>query len=471
MNQENSLKMRNKPIGYLIFTMSIPAIFSMFIQALYNVVDTFYVGQLDVANDFNKTALGYAYPIQILVLAVSLGIGIGTNVIVARKLGEKEQDEASNVARTGILLSVGGSIIFFLLSFIIVTPFMNFMSNIEGIRAPGIDYLRIVLMFSTFSIMEITLSKILQGTGQMIIPMISQLLGALTNIILDPLFIFGRLGLPAMGVKGAAIATVIAQGVSLVFVVLVIIFRKQELNFGFKKFKIKMAYVKHIFQVGLPSMVMNVLGAATNIFLNKIVSTHDPYPHLEVANGVLVSYTKLQSFVFMPVFGLNQGGLPILSYNFGAREKQRFKHAQKILYITAVLIMVVGTLIFQLFPRQLLGIFSPSNELLELGEIALRIISISFIPAGVAIITTISYQSLGKGLSALLMSLARQALLLVPLAFILGKLGNLNTVWFAFPISEIIVTIIFSVFLVKIVNNSFKQIDDAKFINSEAVTF
>ncbi|HHX00661.1 MAG TPA: MATE family efflux transporter, partial [Acholeplasmataceae bacterium] len=225
-----------------------------------------------------------------------------------------------------------------------------------------------------------------------------------------------------------------------------------EIYLGLKKFKIKLKYVLQIIQVGLPSMIMNVIGSLSNIFLNKILTSHDPS---EVANGVLVSYTKLQSFVFMPVFGLNQGGIPILSYNYGANIKERFVKAQKVLYTSAVVIMVFGFLIFQLFPRTLLSIFSPSSDLISMGEGALRRISLAFIPAGVAIITTITYQSLGKGFVALIMSVSRQALLLIPLAYMLGQIGGIDSVWYAFPIAEAIIAIVFSIILVGVVKKAF----------------
>ncbi len=452
MNQEHSLKMRTKPIGHLIATMSLPAIFSMFIQALYNIVDTFYVAKIDLATDNYITALGYAFPIQMLILAFSLGIGIGTNVIVAKKLGERNLNEASNMAKTGILLAFIGAVLFFILSFIIVEPFMNFMSDNPEIIKHGTTYLRIIVMLSSFSIMEMVLSKILQGMGRMLIPMFAQLIGAISNIILDPLFIFGGLGIPAMGVAGAAYASIIGQVLAFLFVLITIIVTKSEIKFGFKNFKIKATYISQIFKIGLPSMVMNVIGSLTNIFLNRILKIYDP---TEVANGVLVSYSKLQSFVFMPVFGLNQGGLPIMSYNYGANIKERYLKAQKILFITAVIIMTLGFLIFQFFPETLLGLFTPSDDLLTIGTGAIKKISYAFIPAGIAIITTVSYQSLGRGFSALIMSASRQALLLVPLAYILGSIGGLDLIWYAFPIAEIIVTVIFALLLFKIVPQAF----------------
>lgn len=455
MNLEKSLKMKTVPVGRLIASMSIPAMFSMLVQALYNIVDTLFVGRIDLTSDDFITALGYAFPLQIFILAFSLGVGIGTNVMVAKRLGQRNNDEASNIARTGIIIAIVGAIIFFVLSFIIINPFMNFMSNNQRIIEAGSSYLRIVMMFSAFSIIEIVLTKILQGMGRMIIPMIAQLIGAITNIILDPIFIFGYLGLPALGVSGAAIATVISQFIAMVFVIIVIIKSKTEINLGLKKFKIKLAYIGQILQVGLPSFIMNVIGSLTSVFLNKIVTSHDS---TEIANGVLVSYSKLQSFVFMPIFGLNQGAIPILSYNFGANIKERFTKALKILYTSSFIIMVIGFLIFQIFPDLLLKIFSPSQELLNMGIPALRRISLAFIPAGIAIISTATYQALGRGFIAAVMSVSRQLILLVPSAFILGLIGGIDMVWFSYPIAEIIVAVVFTLILIKVVHKEFEKI-------------
>lgn len=457
MNQEKSLKMRTLPIGRLIASMSIPAMFSMLVQALYNIIDTLFVGRIDPTSDDFITALGYAFPLQMLILAFSLGIGIGTNVMVAKKLGERNNQDASNIARTGIIMAIIGGILFFALSWFIVEPFMNFMSDNPRIIEAGISYLRIVTMFSAFSILEIVLSKILQGMGRMIIPMIAQLIGAIANIILDPIFIFGAFGIPALGVRGAAIATVISQFIAMVFVIIVIIKSKTEINLGLKKFKIKLVYVLQILQVGLPAMIMNIVASFTNVFLNKIITSHDP---TEIANGVLVSYSKLQSFVFMPIFGLNQGAIPILSYNYGANIKQRFTKALKILYASSFIIMVIGFLIFQIFPEALLKIFSPSQELINMGIPALRRISLAFIPAGIAIISTATYQALGRGFIAAVMSLSRQLILLVPSAFILGLLGGIDFVWFSYPISEIIVSVTFTIILIGVVHKEFEKINN-----------
>jgi putative MATE family efflux protein len=454
MNLEKSIKMRNQPVGKLIASMSIPAMFSMLIQALYNIVDTVYVAQIDTTSDRPITALGYAFPMQMLIMAFALGVGIGTNVLVSRKLGEKKPDEASGFARTGVMLSLIIAAIFFILSTFIVRPFMEMMSNNQEIIDYGTAYLRICMMFSVFLIMEILYNKILQSTGQMIVPMISQLIGALTNIILDPIFIFGWLGLKPMGVRGAAIATVIAQGAAFLFTYIYTATRKLEISLSFKHFKPSLANVTGIVKVGLPSTVMNAVASITNVSLNSILRYFDPE---ETANAVLTVYFKLQSFVFMPAFGLNQGGMPILSYNYGARNKERFQKAFRILITTAVIMLLIGLIIFQTLPSTLLGFFSPSAKMIEIGIPALRIISLAFLPAALSIILTMTFQAVGHGFKALIMSLMRQLLLILPLSFLLGLLWHLNGVWLAFVFAELLVAAVFFPIGIRLIRRIFLE--------------
>lgn len=459
MNQvEKSLKMRNMPMGRLIASMSIPAMFSMLIQALYNIVDTIYVSRIDQTSDNLITALGYAFPMQMLMMAFALGIGIGTNVMVSRKLGERKANEASCHAQTGIAMTFITLLFFFVLSFIIVEPFMDLMSNQQEIIDSGSSYLRICMMFSGFLFIEILYNKILQGTGRMIVPMISQLIGAIINIILDPIFIFGWLGLPALGVKGAAIATVIGQGAAMVFTLIYAYTRKFEINLRLKKYRFSGLCAKNIIKVGIPSTVMNAVASFTNISLNSILKSIDPQ---ETGNAVLTAYFKLQSFVLMPAFGLNQGGMPILSYNYGAKNKKRFDHAFRILLSTALILLICGLILFQTLPKSLIGFFNPSQRMVEIGIPALRIISLSFIPAAINIILTMTFQSIGHGFKALIMSLLRQLILLIPLAYLFGKSMQLNGVWLAYPISEFIVTIIFfpvGIYLIRRIFNEKPQL-------------
>lgn len=424
-------------MGLLIASMSLPAMFSMLIQALYNVVDSYHVAKIS-QNSF--TALGYAFPVQTILMAFALGIGIGTNVLVARKLGERNPKTASEYAKTGLLMALIAGLMFFGLGFFAIRPFMNLMSDSEEIIEIGTTYLSICTVFSMFMVVEVVCNKILQAQGIMVIPMFTQLIGAITNIILDPIMIFGKFGFPAMGVKGAAIATVIGQAAAMLFVIIYMMTNKFEIHLGLKHFRIQRKEVSEIVRFGLPSFAINAIFSFVNTGLNSILR---PFDSEETANAILATYYKLQSFAFMPVFGLNQGGLPILSYNFGANDQKRFRKAFWILIISAVTILTAALVIFQLYPVELLALFSPTEKMISIGIPALRIISLAFIPAAFGVILTMTFQSIGKGEAALIMSLLRQAIFLLPFSYILSKTGILQNIWFAFPISEILVAIIF----------------------------
>ncbi|MDD2493191.1 MAG: MATE family efflux transporter [Bacilli bacterium] len=455
-----SIKMRTMPIGKLLAAMSLPAIFSMFVQAMYNVVDTMYISRYDIGQDNMITALGYAFPMQMIMMALSLGIGIGCNILISRKLGERKPNEASNIARTGIIMAIIAGLMFLAFSFFLPRVFLDLMSNIEIIKTYGVQYLSIIMMFSVFIFIEISVTKMLQGMGRMLIPMIAQLIGAITNIILDPIFIFTL----DLGVTGAAIATIIGQAAAMLFAVGYIILRKVDISFNFKNFKFKGVYVKEITRAGLPAMVMNSVAAFTNIILNNILKALNPE---EIANAVLTIYFKLQSFVFMPIFGLTQGGLPILSYNFGANVKKRFITCAKILISVSLTLMTIGFLLFQIFPKELLDILGPEPQTIALGIPALRIISFAFFPAAFGVIMISIFQSIDHGSKALIMSLLRQAAFLVPLAFILGKAMGIEGVWLSFPIAEALCLILFAVPLIKLIKQSFAR-KDAELLNAVA---
>ncbi|HHZ18350.1 MAG TPA: MATE family efflux transporter [Acholeplasmataceae bacterium] len=440
MNAEKSLKMRNMPVGRLLATMSIPAITSMLIQALYNVVDTFYVSLIDPESNVMITAVGYAMPVQIIIMAFALGIGVGTTVLVARKLGEQDKPAASNVAQTGLVMAVVSGVVFLALSFFAAGPFMDLMSDIPEIIYHGQQYLQVIMMFSVFLFVEIVSNRILQGQGRMVIPMVTQIIGAVVNIILDPILIFGWLGFPALGVKGAAIATIFAQGCAMVFVLIYMFTRKIDIDLGLKNFRIKGRYVGEILKTGAPTILMNSVSSVVNILLNNILKSIDTQ---ERANAVLTLYFKIQNFVFMPVFGLNQGGLPILSYNYGAADKGRYHRTFKLMLRSAFVILLVGFIIFQAMPETLIKIFTKEAETIAIGRNAFRIISVAFLPAAFGIILTISFQSISHGRSALMMSILRQVVLLIPSAYLLGKFLGLGYIWLAFPISELIVAAVF----------------------------
>jgi len=446
--------MRDMPVGRLLARMSIPAMTSMMIQALYNIVDTFYVSLIDPSSNIMITAVGYALPMQIIIMAFALGIGIGTTVLVARKLGERNKREASNVAQTGLIMALVSGGVFFVLSFFVSGPFMDLMSDIPDIIYYGQQYLRIVMMFSVFLFIEIVCNKILQGQGRMIVPMITQIIGAVVNIILDPILIFGWFGLPEFGVRGAAIATIIGQCCAMIFVLIYIFTQKMDINLNIRNLKIRGRYIGEIFKTGAPTILINSIGSLTNIALNNILKGIDVE---EKANAVLTLYFKIQNFVFMPVFGLNQGGLPILSYNYGSGDKERYMRTFGLMLRSAFIILFIGLIIFQAFPEGLIRIFTSEESTISIGKNAFRIISLSFLPAAFGIILTVTFQSISYGHSALLMSFLRQALLLIPSAFLLGKFLGLKYIWLSFPISEFIVAVVFYPIIRKIINEVFAR--------------
>lgn len=442
------------PVGRLLARMSIPAMTSMMIQALYNIVDTFYVSLIDPSSNIMITAVGYVLPMQIIIMAFALGIGIGTTVLVARKLGERNKREASNVAQTGLIMALVSGGVFFVLSFFVSGPFMDLMSDIPDIIYYGQQYLRIVMMFSVFLFIEIVCNKILQGQGRMIVPMITQIIGAVVNIILDPILIFGWFGLPEFGVRGAAIATIIGQCCAMIFVLIYIFTQKMDINLNIRNLKIRGRYIGEIFKTGAPTILINSIGSLTNIALNNILKGIDVE---EKANAVLTLYFKIQNFVFMPVFGLNQGGLPILSYNYGSGDKERYMRTFGLMLRSAFIILFIGFIIFQAFPEGLIRIFTSEESTISIGKNAFRIISLSFLPAAFGIILTVTFQSISYGHSALLMSFLRQALLLIPSAFLLGKFLGLKYIWLSFPISEFIVAVVFYPIIRKIINEVFAR--------------
>lgn len=453
---EKENKMKHTPIGKLLFSMAIPAIFSMLVQALYNIIDSLYVSRISDNNN-ELTALNYAFPVQMICLAIALGIGVGTSSVISRKLGEKDNLSANNAANTGIIAAIIAYVITLGCSFFIPQLFMKIYNDTEMIKQLSISYLSIVMAFSIGSYLEVVISKILQGTGNMITPMISQLLGAITNIILDPIFIFepGQgIGLPfglGLGVKGAAIATVIAQCLSGLFVTLIIIFKKQQVTFGLKQFRFMKTTLKDIFSVGLSVAIMNSINALTTIILNLILSS----------DGVTIlgTYFKVQSFIFMPVFGLTQGAMPIMGYNFGAKSKPRFVKSIRLSLYSSLIVMTIGMLIFQFGAREIANIFQ-FGATTEPAIHAFKIISLCFIPAAISIIISSVFQAIGHGYKSMLMSLLRQAVILIPCAILLKSLFHSDTgVWVSYPISELLCCITFSVVAIFTIKQVLKTFD------------
>lgn len=440
MEQIKENKMGTRPMLPLIVSMSLPAMFSMLVQALYNIVDSIFVSRLGVNA---LAAVSLAFPVQTLMIAVAVGTGVGINSLIARRLGEHRQEDANSAASHGLFLGLFSWIPFLIFGFVGSAPFMRMFSESSEVVSMGIDYLSIVSILSVGSFVEIACEKTLQATGNMVYPMLFQLSGAITNIILDPIFIFGLLGVPAMGVAGAAIATVIGQIVSMVFALLVLLFKDHSVQIRLRGFRFRWQTIKDIYAVGLPSIVMQAISSFLNMGLNGILAGFS-----DTAVAVLGAYYKLQSFVFMPAFGLNQGLMPIMGYNYGARRKQRLISATQMGLTGMLILMAIGLAIFMLFPEPLLNIFKESGqaaadlEMLRIGIPALRIISLCFLPAAVGILFSTVFQATGMGIRSLIISLLRQMVLLLPAAWLLSLTGEVTNVWFAFPIAEVIACVV-----------------------------
>lgn len=437
MEQIKQNKMGIAPIPKLIVSMSLPAMFSMLVQALYNIIDSMFVAQL---GESALTSVSLAFPVQTLMIAVAVGTGIGINSLVSRRLGERRREEASRAATHGLLLAIFSSLVFALLGLILTQTFFQAFTDNQTVLQMGCDYTYVVTIFSFGMMIEISLEKTLQATGNMIYPMLFQLSGAVINIILDPIFIFGKFGVPALGVRGAAVATVIGQIASMVFAVVVIIVKKHEVHISFRNFKFKWRTVKEIYAVGFPSIIMQSIMAFLVTMLNTILISFS-----EAAVSVLGVYYKLQSFVFMPVFGLTHGVLPIIGYNYGAGNKKRLLSALRLGTLIAACIMTVGTILFLAIPDKLLMIFNASPQMLEIGVPALRIISICFIPAAVDILFSTFFQGVGMGFKSLIVSIMRQLVVILPAAYLLSKIG-LGYTWYAFPIAEVVSLVLGGIF-------------------------
>lgn len=428
LNEKRENKMGVMPIGKLLFSMSFPAMFSMFIQAMYNIVDSIFVARL---GEHALTAISLAFPIQTLMIAVSVGTGVGLNSLISRKLGEHNFKEADNAASHGVMLMALSYLVFCIFGLFFSHPFISSFTNDAEIIALGSSYTFVVTVFSFGSFLQIGNEKILQATGNMVYPMLFQLIGAITNIILDPIFIFGMFGVPAMGVFGAAVATVTGQILAMAFSMYIVFFRKHEVHITIRGFRFQWDMIKKIYAVGLPSIVMQSITSILTIGLNNILMAFS-----SAAVSVLGVYFKLQSFVFMPVFGLGQGAMPIMGYNFGARNSKRLMHTLKLSIGVAIGIMAVGTLIFWGFTEQLLMMFNASEEMLVIGVPALRIISSSFIFSAVGISNSNFFQAVGEGKKSLFVSVLRQLVIILPLSWFFARFFSLEAVWYAFPISE-----------------------------------
>ena len=429
MEQPKENKMGTMPVNKLLVTMSLPMVISMIVQALYNIVDSIFVSRL---SEDALTAVSMAFPMQSLMISVAVGTGVGINAMLSRALGEKKFEAANKTAENGIFIEVLGYVLFLLIGIFVTKPFFLAQAGAGDIANMGIAYTRICLLMSFGIFMQIGFERILQSTGRTIFTMITQSTGAIINIILDPILIFGLFGMPKMGVAGAAIATVTGQICAAILAITFNLTKNPDVHISFKGFKPQIIFVKNILSVGIPSIIMSSVGSAMTFGMNKILITFS-----STAVAVFGVYFKLNSFVFMPVFGLNNGMVPIVSYNYGAQNKKRLTKTIKLAIMYAVCIMFIGIMLFQFIPDVLLRLFDASDHMLEIGIPALRVISLSFAFAGICIVISSSLQALGHGFLSMMISITRQLIILLPSAYILAKFGGIHAVWWSFNIAEI----------------------------------
>ena len=441
-SQDRSRLLGTMPMGRLVPKVSIPIMFSMMIQALYNVVDSIFVSRFDPNG---LTAVSLAAPFQMLMIALSTGMGTGINTLLSRRLGEKDPSAARRASWNGMLIEAAGSLLFVLFGLFLYRPVMGLvtsdnLANREGILSMGSDYLFIVTVFSLGLFMAIYFERMLQATGNSVLSMITQLCGAVTNIILDPIMIFGYLGCPQMGVAGAAVATVVGQFVSAGVGFCLNQWRNKELRLSISEFSLHGADLQNILSVGFPSSVMASIGSVMNVGMNGILSG---FAQSNAALNVMSVYFKLQSFIFMPVFGLSNGIIAIIAYNYGARIRERVYSCLRVALCWACTIMLIGTLVFLIFPGQLMSIFESEAEaeitaqMTSIGVVAMRIIASNFIFAAVGIILSTVFQAVGKGFYSMTVSICRQLLILLPVAWLIARLTNdVYSVWWCFPIAE-----------------------------------
>ena len=433
-------KMGTMPIGKLIFTMSVPMVASMLVQAFYNVIDSIFVARF---SDAAMSAVTYAFPAQNLMIGLATGTGVGVNALLSRSLGEKDSAKANRVAENGVFLALLGYLIFLIFGLFGAEAFIRFQTDTPQVIAEGAAYLSVCCVFSFGIFGEIMFERLMQATGRTVYTMFTQGLGAIINIILDPIFIFGYFGVPAMGAKGAAIATVIGQIASfLLAIVLNQIFNK-DIRLKLLKFRPSGKIISNIYSIGFPSVIMMGIGSVMNTGMNKILGGFT-----EIAVNVFGAYFKLQSFAFMPIFGINNGVIPIIAYNYGAKKRKRLLKAIRLSVTTIIFIMIGALVLMQVIPHLMLALFDASDEMLFIGIPALKTISLSYIFAGVCIGLTSVFQALGKGIYATIMSFVRQLVVLLPAAYLLSLTGELNLVWWSYPIAEVMsVTVCLVLFL------------------------
>lgn len=443
-------KMGSMPVNKLLISMSLPMMISMLVQALYNIVDSIFVSRI---NENALTAVSMAFPIQSLMIAIGAGTGVGVNALLSRSLGEKDYEKADKTAANGVFLFVLSYLLFLVVGLVVVTPFYLSQTADAQIIDYGKQYLTIICCCSFGMYMQFVFERLLQSTGKTVYTMITQGTGAIINIVLDPIFIFGYFGIPRMGVAGAAVATVAGQIIAGIMGIIINEKKNTDIKLRIKGFIPDGKIIGQIYKVGIPSIIMQAIGSVMTYGMNRILIVFN-----STAVAVFGVYFKLQSFIFMPVFGLNNGMVPIIAYNYGAGKRTRLVKTLKYSIAYAVALMAVGFLAFQIFPAPLFALFDASETMLAIGVPALRTISFSFLFAGFCIVCGSLFQALGNGVYSMIVSIARQLFVLLPAAYLLSLAGNVNYVWLAFPIAEFMSLALTVFFLIRINQNVIRHI-------------
>ena len=443
-------KMGTMPVGRLLVNMALPMIISMMVQALYNVVDSIYISQI---SESAVTALALAFPVQNLQIGFAVGIGVGVNSLLSKSLGQGDQEAANRAAGNGMFLMMITTAAFMLFGVFGVRPYFEMQSDVAETVEGGIAYTSICCLLTMGVFLQVLAERLLQATGRTLLTMVTQAAGAIINIILDPILIHGWFGLPAMGVAGAAVATVIGQWAGALLGLFLNEKYNPEVQFGRRYFKPHWATVRSILVVGIPSIIMNSIGSLMNFCMNQILQGFS-----ETATSVFGIYFKIQSFFFMPLFGINGATISIVAFNYGARKPERIMKTLKLACGAALVLMVTGLIVFQLLPDVLLGMFNPTEEFLAMGRVTLRTISWSFPVAAVCIALGASFQALGDGIYTTITSLCRQLLVLLPVAYLLSLSGDVNKVWIAYPAAEILSGALTAFFFLRIYRRKIKPL-------------
>lgn len=457
MTKEKAMQSENKmgvmQVDKLLISMSLPMMISMLVQALYNIVDSIFVSKI---SEYALRAVSLAFPIQTLMIAVSVGTAVGINAFLSKTLGEREYERANTIAVNGIFIEAISYVAFALIGIFVSGPFFASQTDIPEVREYGTTYLTICCVASIGVFMQTTFERLLQSTGRTVYAMITQGVGAVVNLIFDPILIFGLFGMPEMGVAGAALATVAGQIVAAILAIIFNLRVNKELTISFKGFRPNGNLILHIYKVGIPSIVMQAIGSVMTYGMNLILEAFG------AAQTVFGIYFKLQSFIFMPIFGLNNGMVPIIAYNYGAGSRERVVQTMKRSILHAVCIMLAGLAVMQLIPGTLIGFFNATDELLTIGIPALRTICLSFCFAGYCIVVGSVFQALGNGIYSMLVSIARQLCVLLPVAYLLSLSGNVNLIWWAFPIAEFASLGMSTFFLIRINKRVISHIGESR---------